>query len=37
MKNEAIPIKDRFVLLAQTQSKEIGALIDDKKEWAKVI
>ena len=38
MKNEAIPIKDRFDLLTQTQSKEIRALIDDfiaKKEQAK--
>ena len=38
MKNEAIPIKDRFDLLTQAQSKEIRALIDDfiaKKEQAK--
>ena len=38
MKNEAIPIKDRFDLLTQTQSKEIRSLIDDfmaKKEQAK--
>ena len=38
MKNEAIPIKDRFDLLTQVQSKEIRALIDDfmaKKEQAK--
>ena len=38
MKNEAIPIKDRFDLLAQAQSKEIRSLIDDfmaKKEQAK--
>ena len=38
MKNEAIPIKDRFDLLTQTQSKEIRALLDDfiaKKEQAK--
>nr|DAM37166.1 MAG TPA: apolipoprotein [Caudoviricetes sp.] len=38
MKNEAIPIKDRFDLLTQAQSKEIRSLIDDfmaKKEQAK--
>ena len=38
MKNEAIPIKDRFDLLTQAQSKEIRGLIDDfmaKKEQAK--
>lgn len=38
MKNEAIPIKDRFDLLTQVQSKEIRALIDFfmlKKEQAK--
>ena len=38
MKNETIPIKDRFDLLTQVQSKEIRALIDDfmlKKEQAK--
>ena len=38
MKNEAIPIKDRFDLLTKTQSKEIRALIDDfmaKKEQVK--
>ena len=37
MKNEAIPIKDRFDLLTQAQSKEIRGLIDDfmaKKEQA---
>ena len=38
MKNEAIPIKDRFDLLTQAQSKEIRSLFDDfiaKKEQAK--
>ena len=38
MKNEAIPIKDRFDLLTQTQSKEIRTLIDEfiaKKEQVK--
>nr|DAR76827.1 MAG TPA: hypothetical protein [Caudoviricetes sp.] len=40
MKNEAIPIKDRFDLLTQAQSKEIRTLIDDfiaKKEQAKSV
>ena len=38
MKNEAIPIKDRFDLLTKTQSKEIRSLIDEfiaKKEQVK--
>jgi len=38
MKNEAIPIKDRFDLLTKTQSKEIRTLIDEfiaKKEQLK--